>query len=314
MSNHKPPLVNSSRLPALAISLLLICPTVFAQATSPVDKINEAAAKADITVEKLRGNISVLFGSGGNIVVLTGPDGTLLVDAGIAVSRARVQAALDQISEGPIKFLINTHWHWDHTDGNEWVHSLGATIIAHENVLKRLSGTTRVEDWNYTFQPWPTGGRPTVVFKTEKTLNFGGEALVLKTYGPGHTDGDISVYFSNADVLALGDIFWNGYYPFIDNGVGGGIDGMIRWVNTSLASVTDKTIVIPGHGPVGNRPQLVEFRDMLVAIRENVSRLKKQGKSIKEVVAAKPTAAYDDKWGGYVINGAFFTRLVYAGV
>ena len=137
---------------------------------------------------------------------------------------------------------------------------------------------------------------------------------MLKTYGPGHTDGDISVYFSNADVLALGDIFWNGYYPFIDNGVGGGIDGMIRWVNTSLASVTDKTIVIPGHGPVGNRPQLVEFRDMLVAIRENVSRLKKQGKSIKEVVAAKPTAAYDDKWGGYVINGAFFTRLVYAGV
>jgi len=314
MSNHKPPLVNSSRLPALAISLLIICPTVFAQATSPVDKINEAAAKADITVEKLRGNISVLFGSGGNIVVLTGPDGTLLVDAGIAVSRARVQAALDQISEGPIKFLINTHWHWDHTDGNEWVHSLGATIIAHENVLKRLSGTTRVEDWNYTFQPWPTGGRPTVVFKTEKTLNFYGEALVLKTYGPGHTDGDISVYFSNADVLALGDIFWNGYYPFIDNGVGGGIDGMIRWVNTSLASVTDKTIVIPGHGPVGNRPQLVEFRDMLVAIRENVSRLKKQGKSIEEVVAAKPTAAYDDKWGGYVINGAFFTRLVYAGV
>jgi len=314
MSNHKPPLVNSSRLPALAISLLIICPTVFAQATSPVDKINEAAAKADITVEKLRGNISVLFGSGGNIVVLTGPDGTLLVDAGIAVSRARVQAALDQISEGPIKFLINTHWHWDHTDGNEWVHSLGATIIAHENVLKRLSGTTRVEDWNYTFQPWPTGGRPTVVFKTEKTLNFDGETIVLKTYGPGHTDGDISVYFSNADVLALGDIFWNGYYPFIDNGVGGGIDGMIRWVNTSLASVTDKTIVIPGHGPVGNRPQLVEFRDMLVAIRENVSRLKKQGKSIEEVVAAKPTAAYDDKWGGYVINGAFFTRLVYAGV
>jgi glyoxylase-like metal-dependent hydrolase (beta-lactamase superfamily II) len=145
--------------------------------------------------------MSVLSGSGGNIVVLTGPDGTLLVDAGIAVSRARIQAALDQISDGPIKCLINTHWHWDHTDGNEWIQNLGATIIAHENVLKRLSGTTRVEDWNYTFQLWPTGGR-----------------------------------------------------------------------------------------------------------------LKKQGKSNEEVVAAKPTADYDDKWGGYVINGAFFTRLVYAGV
>jgi glyoxylase-like metal-dependent hydrolase (beta-lactamase superfamily II) len=311
MKNHKP---TPFKLPALAITLVIICPTVFAQATSPVDKINEAAATAAISVEKLRGNISVLFGSGGNIVVLTGPDGTLLVDAGIAVSRARIQAALDQISDGPMKFLINTHWHWDHTDGNEWVHSLGATIIAHENVLKRLSSTTRVEDWNYTFQPWPTGGRPTVVFKTEKTLNFDGETIVLKHLGPGHTDGDISVYFSNADILALGDIFWNGYYPFIDNSVGGGIDGMIRWVNATLVSVTDKTIIIPGHGLVGNRAQLVEFRDMLVAIRENVSRLKKQGKSIEEVVAAKPTAGYDDKWGGYVIDGAFFTRLVYAGV
>jgi glyoxylase-like metal-dependent hydrolase (beta-lactamase superfamily II) len=314
MNNQKPALFKSSCLPALAISLVIICPTVFAQATSPVDKINEAAATAAISVEKLRGNISVLSGSGGNIVVLTGPDGTLLVDAGIAVSRARIQAALDQISDGPMKFLINTHWHWDHTDGNEWVHSLGATIIAHENVLKRLSGTTRVEDWNYTFQPWPTGGRPTVVFKTEKILNFDGETIVLKNLGPGHTDGDISVYFSNADVLALGDIFWNGYYPFIDNGVGGGIDGMIRWVNATLVRVTDKTIIIPGHGPVGNRAQLVEFRDMLVAIRENVSRLKKQGKSIEEVVAAKPTADYDDKWGCYVINGAFFTHLVYAGI
>ena len=311
MNTQKPKLFY---LLPVAIALVIICPTVFAQATSPVDKINEAAATAAISVEKLRGNISVLFGSGGNIVVLTGPDGTLLVDAGIAVSRARIQAALDQISDGPMKFLINTHWHWDHTDGNEWVHSLGATIIAHENVLKRLSSTTRVEDWNYTFQPWPTGGRPTVVFKKDKILNFDGETIVLKHLGPGHTDGDISVYFSNADVLALGDIFWNGYYPFIDNSVGGGIDGMIRWVNATLVSVTDKTIIIPGHGLVGNRAQLLEFRDMLVAIRENVSRLKKQGKSIEEVVAAKPTAGYDDKWGGYVIDGAFFTRLVYAGV
>jgi hypothetical protein len=115
-------------------------------------------------------------------------------------------------------------------------------------------------------------------------------------------------------VLALGDNFWNGIYPFIDNGVGGVIDGMIRWVNITLPLVTDKTIIVPGHGPVGNRAQLVEFRDMLVAIRENVSRLKKQGKTLDEVIAAKPTAAYDAKWGGFVIDPAFFTRLVYAGV
>jgi glyoxylase-like metal-dependent hydrolase (beta-lactamase superfamily II) len=234
--------------------------------------------------------------------------------SGIGVSRAKIQAALDGISQAPIKYLINTHWHWDHTDGNEWVHSLGATIIAHENVLKRLSATTRVEEWNYTFQPWPIGGRPTVTFKTEKTIKFDGETIELKGYGPGHTDGDVSVHFKQADVLVLGDIFWNGYYPFIDNGVGGGVDGMISWVNVSLAGVTAKTIVIPGHGPVGNRTQLVEFRDMLVAIRENVARLKKQGKSLEEVIAAKPSAFYDAKWGGFVIDGALFTRLVYAGV
>jgi glyoxylase-like metal-dependent hydrolase (beta-lactamase superfamily II) len=317
MINQKQPLTKSNGFPALAFCLLALCLSpaqVFAQAESPVTKINEEAAKADIAVERLRGNISVLFGSGGNIVVLTGPDGKLLIDAGIAVSRAKIQGALDGISQAPTKYVINTHWHWDHTDGNEWMHDLGATIIAQENVLKRLSGTTRVEEWDYTFQPWPAGGRPTVTFKTDKTLRFGGETIVLRNYGVGHTDGDLSVYFAKADVLALGDNFWNGYYPFIDNGVGGRINGMIRWVNIALERATDKTIIIPGHGPVGNRAQLVEFRDMLVAIRDSVARLKKEGKTLDEVIAAKPTAAYDARWGGFVIDPAFFTRLVYAGV
>jgi glyoxylase-like metal-dependent hydrolase (beta-lactamase superfamily II) len=115
-------------------------------------------------------------------------------------------------------------------------------------------------------------------------------------------------------VLALGDIFWNGVYPFIDKDTGGSIDGMIRLVNASLGLVTDKTIIISGHGPVGNRTQLIEFRDMLVAVRNNVALLKKQGKTLDEVVAAKPTAAYDAKWGGFVIDPIFFTRLVYAGL
>ena len=289
-------------------------PNVSAQTTSPVIKINEAAANSDITVEQLRGNLSVLFGSGGNIVVLNGPDGKLLVDDGIAISKDKLQAALDRISAEPIKYVINTHWHWDHTDGNEWVHNQGATIIAHENVLKRLSATTRVEDWDYTLQPRPMSGRPTVTFKTEKTLKFDGETIVIKNFGQGHTDGDALVYFPKADVLALGDNFWNGIYPFIDNGVGGGIDGMIRWVNASLALATDKTIIVPGHGPVGNKAQLEEFRDMLATVRSNVAVLKKQGKSIDEIITAKPTAEYDARWGNFVIDPAFFTRLVYAGL
>lgn len=300
---------------SLAVLIAWLTPAqLLAQANSPVTKINDEAAKADITVQSLRGNISLLTGSGGNIVVLSGPEGKLLVDVGIAVSRTKIQAALDGISRDPLKYVLNTHWHWDHTDGNEWAHAAGATIVAHENVLKRLSATTRVEDWNYTFQPWPVGGRPTVTFNTDKTLKFNGETILLKNYGRGHTDGDISVYFKKADVLALGDVWWNGYYPFIDNGVGGGIDNVIRWVNVSLSRATGKTIIIPGHGPAGDRAQLVEFRDMLVAVRGNVARLKSQGKSLDEVLAARPTAAYDARWGGFVIDPAFFTRLVYAGV
>jgi glyoxylase-like metal-dependent hydrolase (beta-lactamase superfamily II) len=194
------------------------------------------------------------------------------------------------------------------------MHDLGATIVAQENTLKRLSTTTRVEDWNYTFKPAPIGARPTVLVKTDKTINFNGETVVIKGYGPGHTDTDVSVYFTKADVMSLGDIWWNGYYPFIDYATGGSIDAMIRLTNTYLNSVTDNTIIVPGHGPVGNRAQLIEFRDMLVAIRANVAHLKKQGQSLDDIIAAKPTAAYDAKWGGYVIDPAFFTRLVYAGV
>jgi glyoxylase-like metal-dependent hydrolase (beta-lactamase superfamily II) len=302
-------------LGTLAVLVAGLAPgQVFAQDLSPVTKINAEAAKADITVQPLRGNISVLMGSGGNIIALTGSDGKLLVDAGIAVSRPKIQAALDRISQAPIKYLIDTHWHWDHTDGNGWMHDLGATIIAQENTLKYLSVATSVDDWNYTFLAAPPGARPTVVFKTDKTLQFDGETVVLNNYGPGHTDGDVAVYFTQADVLALGDIWWNGYYPFIDNMHGGGIDGMIRWVNAYLEQVTDKTIIIPGHGPVGNRAQLIEYRDMLVAVRENVARLKKQGKSLDDVLETLPTEKYDNKWGGFVIDPVFFTRLVYAGV
>ena len=133
-------------------------------------------------------------------------------------------------------------------------------------------------------------------------------------YPPTHTDSDISVYFTDADIIDVADTFWNGHFPFIDYSTGGSFDGMIRAAEANVARVTDKTIVIPGHGPIGNKSQLIEFRDMLVSVRDKVSTLKKEGKSLEEVVAAKPTADYDAKWGGFVVDGIFFTRLVYAGV
>ncbi len=287
---------------------------LFAAAESPVITIRNAAASAKITVTKLRGNVSVLEGSGGNIAVLTGRDGKLLVDAGIPGTRVRITDALDTLSGDPVKHLINTHWHFDHTDGNEWLHSIGAEITAHENTRKHLSVTTRVEDWNFTFPPAPAAALPIKLFNSEQTLHLNGATLALKYYPPAHTDSDISVHFTDADIIHVADTLWNGHFPFIDYSTGGSIDGMIRAAEENVARATDETIVIPGHGPIGNKSHLIEFRDMLVAIREKVAVLKKHGKSRDEVVAAKPTADYDAKWGGFVINGDFFAKLVYAGV
>ena len=281
-------------------------------AESPVIKIRNAAASAKITIHKLRGDLSVLEGSGGNISVLTGRDAKVLVDAGI--SRPQVEDALVGLSDDPVKHLINSHWHFDHTDGNEWLHSVGAEITAHENTRKHLSVSTRVEDWNFTFPPAPAGALPTNVVATDATLHLNGTTLTLKWYGSSHTDSDISVGFKEANVISVADTFWNGEYPFIDYGTGGSLDGTIRAAEANVANTDDESIVIPGHGPVGDRSQLIEFLDMLIAIREKVANLKKQGKSLEEAVAAKPTADYDAKWGGFIINGDFFTRLVYAGV
>lgn len=225
-----------------------------------------------------------------------------------------MKAALEKISPAPLTYLINTHWHWDHTDGNGWMHESGATIIAHRNTLKHLSQATYVDDWNWTMPPVSIGARPRVLVDDNNTLAFAGDIIHIEHYGPGHTDGDLAVYFQKADVLVLGDIFWNGYYPFIDNQDGGNINDAIEWANKTVAITTDKTIVIPGHGPVGTRTQLMEFRDMLVTVRDKVAALKREGKSLDEIIAAAPTAVFDEKWGHFVIDPAHFTRLVYAGL
>jgi glyoxylase-like metal-dependent hydrolase (beta-lactamase superfamily II) len=287
----------------------------FAEARGIVSLIKDSAATSPLTTHKLRNNISVFEGSGGNIAVLTGPDGKVLIDAGIGVSRPQITKALTELGAEPVTHLVNTHWHFDHADGNEWLHSVGAKIIAQENTRKHLSEIQRVEDWDYNFLPLPSGGIPSEVFASEHSLRLNGSSIGLKYYGPAHTDSDISVTFAEANVVHVGDTYWNGIYPFIDYSTGGSIDGMIAASDANLAATTNDTIIIPGHGrPVSNKAELKEFRDMLVAIRENVAKLKKQGRSRDETVAAKPTAAFDAKWGQFVVDPGYFTRLVYEGV
>lgn len=288
---------------------------VFAEARGLVSLIKDSAAVAPIVTHKLRGNISVLEGSGGTVAVLTGRDGKVLIDAGIAVSRPQLTKALADLGMDPITHLINTHWHFDHTDGNTWLNAAGAKIIAQENTRKYLSQVQRVEDWDYNFLALPQGGIPSEVFASERRLSLNGSTIELKYYGPAHTDSDIRVTFAEANVVHLADTFWNGIYPFIDYSTGGSIDGMIAASDANLAEVVDDTVIIAGHGKaVGTKAELKDFRDMLVAIRENVAALKKQGRSRDETVAAKPTSAFDAKFGNFVIDPGFFTRLVYEGV
>ena len=287
---------------------------LFAESKGIVPTMIDDAASATIKTHPLRRNISVLEGSGGNIGVLTGKDGKLLVDSGFTVSKPRILEALNRLSSEPIVQLLNTHWHTDHTDGNAWVHAAGAKITAHVNTKKHLSTSTRVEGWDWTFPPAPAGAIPAVAFDDEHRLQHNATNIRLKYYGPAHTDSDVSLVFEEADIIHVGDTWWNGIYPFIDYSTGGSIDGTIRATEQNLHVITDKTIVIPGHGPIGDKAGLTDFRDMLGTIRNNVAMLKKQGKSLSETVAAKPTTAYDAKYGHFLITPAFFTALVYSGV
>ena len=160
----------------------------FAEARGIVTLIKDSAASSPVTAHNLRGNVSVLEGSGGNIAVLTGPDGKVLVDAGIGVSRPQLTKTLSSLGPEPVTHLINTHWHFDHTDGNEWLHSVGAKIIAHENTRKHLSEIQRVEDWDYNFLPLPSGAIPSEVLNANRKLKLSGASIELKPYKPAHTD------------------------------------------------------------------------------------------------------------------------------
>lgn len=302
--------------PTLAATGAWLTPRqAFAAAQGIVELIRSEAAKAPITLHPLRGGVTVLEGSGGNVAVLTGPDGKLMVDAGISVSQRQVGAALAELGPQPVTHVINTHWHFDHANGNEWLSGFTPLIIAHENTRKHLSTMQRVEDWDYDFAPLPAAALPTEVFAAEHTVTRSGTTIALRHYAAAHTDSDISARFVEADILHTGDTFWNGVYPFIDYSTGGSIDGAIRAAEVNLAATTDRTIIIPGHGrPVSNRAELLAFRDMLVAIRDKVAALKRQGMSITDIVAAKPTAAWDATWGGFVIDPDFFARLVAEGV
>jgi glyoxylase-like metal-dependent hydrolase (beta-lactamase superfamily II) len=297
---------------AVSVAALLLAAT--GALASPFSDINAAAKAGPIKTHRLRGGISMLEGSGGNITALPGRNGFFLVDTGIAVSRQMILTSLRAIGAGRIRLAVDTHWHWDHADGNGWVRAQGGDVIADKVAVQRLKQTVRVVEWENTFRPKPGNTLPNIVITGDRTLHASGETVRIRHYKHGHTDGDMSVYFVNADILSTGDTFWNGQYPFIDYVTGGSIDGAIAAANANIAMSTPRTIIVPGHGPAGDLKSQIAFRDMLVTIRNRVAALKRKGMTLAQAQAAAPTRDLDAKWGRSIISGKLFTALVYRGV
>ena len=245
----------------------------------------------DIRTTPLAENVYMLAGAGGNIAVCVGDDGVLVVDSEYAQLADKLVDAVRSLSDKPIRFLVNTHWHLDHVGGNERLAGLGATIVAHENVRKRMSTEQQLMD--RTFPPSPEAALPTQTYTDRLTLEFKGEDVILVHPAPAHTDGDTFVYFMNANVLHVGDVCFYELYPFIDVNAGGSVDGMIAAVDLALKMANDETKIIPGHGELTNAAGLREYRKVLVTTRDRVRKLIDEGKTRDEVIAARPTADMD---------------------
>ncbi|MFC0679798.1 MBL fold metallo-hydrolase [Lysobacter korlensis] len=262
-----------------------------------------------IKVAPLRGATHMLTGAGGNIVASVGDDGAFIIDDQYAPMSEKIQAALKGLGDKPLRFVINTHWHGDHTGGNEAMGKAGAVIMAHHNVRTRMgtAGTFRGE----AREAAPSGALPVVTFADGVTLHLNGDHVHARHVAKAHTDGDALVKFEKANVLHMGDIYFNGLYPFIDLESGGSIDGFLAAVRAGLAMSDDKTLVVPGHGPVSNRAELAAYGDMLRRYRDAIAGMKREGKTLQQVIAAKPTAETDEALGKAFIKPDQLVTSIY---
>jgi glyoxylase-like metal-dependent hydrolase (beta-lactamase superfamily II) len=253
----------------------------------------------------------MLVGEGGNIALSTGADGAVLVDTQYAPLNAKILAAVRAAGGSDVKYVINTHWHGDHTGGNEPLGAAGAVIIAHDNVLARMSTEQFMAAFNQRVPPSPAAALPVVTFPTRTTFHLNGDVVQVIHVENAHTDGDSIVHFTNANVIHTGDTYMKDLYPFIDVGSMGSIDGFIAAADAVLSRADANTRIIPGHGALANRADLQRFHDMLVTVRGKIQALIDQGMTESEVVAARPTAEFDAAWGQGFMNPENFTRFAY---
>jgi glyoxylase-like metal-dependent hydrolase (beta-lactamase superfamily II) len=279
------------------------------QAADPLAQRRAQMGAMPIVTTRLADNLSMLSGPGGNVIVLNGPDGKLVVDSFVTPAWTALKQTLDAMGAAPVKLLIDTHWHFDHTDNNANFRKAGAAVLAHVNTKKRMSETHDLLGMHFT--PSPATALPTMTFVDTHKLKMNGEHVEAGRIPPAHTDTDAYVRFTRANALHMGDVFITGGYPFIDAGTGGHINGQIAGATLGLKLANKATKIIPGHGPVTDMAALTAYRDMLVTVRDRVQTLKKSGRTLQEVTAAKPTADLDATWGKGFISANDFVAIVY---
>jgi cyclase len=268
-------------------------------------------SKVEIKPEKLTDNLYVLFGyGGGNMALLTGPDGPLLVDDQFAELSPKIRAAVSLLTDKPVRFIVNTHCHLDHTGGNAPFGRAGAVIIAHDNTRKRLSSEQFIALFKLTVPAAPAEALPLVTFEDGLTLHLNGEDIEAVHVPPAHTDSDVVLYFTKANVVHTGDVFIAGY-PIIDDSSGGTYDGIVGASEQILARTRADTRIIPGHGPVSTRADLQAYHDMLVTVRTRVLDQIRKGRTQEQVLAAAPTKEFDAKYGQMYMKPELWLQRVY---
>lgn len=267
-------------------------------------------SKVEIKTQKLSDTTYMMMGSGGNLGLSIGADAVFLIDDQFAPLTPKIEAAIKQLTAKPVKFVLNTHWHFDHTGGNENLGKSGALIMAHDNVRKRMNSEQLIAFFNMPTKPSPKDALPVVTFSADTTFHINGDEVHAVHMPAAHTDGDSVVFFKKSNVVHMGDIYFNGFYPFIDTSSGGTVDGVIAAVDKVLAIARDDTKIIPGHGPLSSKADLKVYRDMLATLIGRIKEQVKAGKKLEEIVAAKPTADHDAKWGGGSIKPDKWVEMV----
>lgn len=280
-------------------------------ASAPVHAQEDQFAAVEIKTQKVAEGIYMLTGEGGNIGVSVGADGVFMIDDQFAPLSEKIKAAVAALSDQPIRFLINTHWHYDHTGGNERFANEGVTIVAHHNVRKRMAVDTAIAAFGSVVPASPKAALPALTFNDNLTLHLNGDEARVIHYKNSHTDGDSLIHFVNANVIHTGDLWFNGIYPFVDISSGGSVSGAIKTIKSILALADDATRIIPGHGPLGDKQAMRDYLAMLETVSGRMAKLIAAGKSIDEIVALKPNADYDETWGRNFLKPDMFLRILY---